>query len=110
MDTPADLDTLIRAAIDQKRLVELIYGNKRRIVEPHDYGIQNGTPKLLTYQVAGSSTGRLPNWRWLKVDSISDLRLLDRTFPGGRPSPSGKHHKWDQLLARVKPPDGSRGK
>jgi hypothetical protein len=107
MDTPAtDLDTQIRAAIDQKRLVELVYGNKRRILEPHDYGIHKGRVKLLGYQVGGSSTGRLPNWRWLEVKSISELRLLDRTFPGGRPCPSGKHHHWDQLFARVKPPDG----
>ena len=110
MDTLPDLDAKIRAAIDQKRLVELVYGNKRRVVEPHDYGIQKGKVKLLAYQVGGSSTGRLPNWRWLEVDAISELRLLDRTFPGGRPSPSGKHHKWDQLFARVKPPDGSREK
>jgi|SRR5581483_1768339 len=110
MDTPTDLDTLIRAAINQKRLVELVYGGKRRIVEPHDYGIQKGKVKLLAYQVAGSSTGHRPNWRSLEVKSISELRLLDRTLAGGRPSPSGKHHKWDQLFARVKPPDDSREK
>jgi hypothetical protein len=107
METPAtDLDKQIRAAIEQKRLVELVYGNKRRILERHDYGIHKGKVKLLGYQVDGSSTGRLPNWRWLELKSISDLRLLDRTFRGGRPSPSGKHHQWDQLFARVKSPDG----
>jgi hypothetical protein len=107
METPpTDLDALIRTAIEQKRLVELVYSNKRRILEPHDYGINKGTIKLLGYQVAGASSGRLPNWRWLEVKSISDLRLLDRTFPGGRPSPSGKHHQWDQLFLRVKRPDG----
>ena len=110
MDTPpTDLDAQIRAAIEQKRLVELVYGNQRRIVEPHDYGIQNSTIKLLAYQII-SSSGRLPNWRRLEVNSISELRLLDRTFAGGRLSPSGKHHKWDQLFARVKPPDDSREK
>jgi hypothetical protein len=116
MESPAtDLDALIRAAIEQKRLVELVYGDKRRILEPHDYGIHKGTVKLLGYQVGGSSSGRLPNWRWLEVKSISDLRLLDQTFPGGRPSLSGKHHQWDQLFLRVKPVEGqdetaSRGK
>jgi hypothetical protein len=106
MEAPlTDLDALIRTAIDQKRLVELIYGNKRRIVELHDYGIHKGSLKLLGYQVGGSSSGRLPNWRLLEVKSISGLRLLDRTFPGGRPNPSAKHHQWDQLFLRVQPPD-----
>jgi hypothetical protein len=30
---------------------------------------------------------------------------LDETFPGGRPTASGKHHKWDKLFLRVKPAD-----
>jgi hypothetical protein len=37
----------------------------------------------------------------MEVDSISDVRVTDRTFPGGRAIPSGKHHQWDQLFARV---------
>jgi hypothetical protein len=59
--------------------------------------------KLLTYQVAGSSSGPLPNWRCIETNLISDAGLLDQTFPGGRPTASGKHHKWDKLLLRVKP-------
>jgi hypothetical protein len=100
-----NVDGLIRTAIKQKRLVELVYGNKLRILEPHDYGVHKGSVKLLGYQVGGSSSAPLPNWRWMEVNSISDIHLLDRTFPGGRPSLSGKHHQWDQLFLRVKPPD-----
>lgn len=85
--------------------MELTYGNKHRILEPHDYGIYKGKVKLLGYQVGGSSTGPLPNWRWLDVNSISDIHLLNRTFRGGRAAPSGKHHHWDQLFLRVKPPE-----
>jgi hypothetical protein len=100
-----DVDALIRVAIEQKRLVKLVYGGKHRILEPHDYGIHKGAVKLLGYQVGGASSGPLPDWRWMQVRSISDIDLLDRTFPGGRPSPSGKHHQWDQLFLRVKPRD-----
>ncbi len=100
-----DVDALIRSAIEHRRLLELIYGNKRRIVEPHDYGIHRGVIKLLAFQIAGDSSGPLPNWRWLDVQSISAIHLLDTTFGGGRPNPSGKHHHWDQLFLRVKPPE-----
>jgi hypothetical protein len=29
----------------------------------------------------------------MQTDQISDAQLLDQTFPGGRTTPSGKHHK-----------------
>jgi len=91
MGASGDTDKLLRAAIEQKRLIQLVYKGKPRVVEPHDYGIHNGSLKLLSYQVGGASSGRLPNWRWMEVNSISDVRLLNRTFPGGRPGPAGKH-------------------
>jgi hypothetical protein len=97
------VDELLRTAIEQRRLIRLVYQNRERIVEPHDYGIHNGSAKLLGYQVGGSSSGKLPNWRWMEADLISGLHLLDQTFPGGRPIPSGQHHKWDELFIRVKP-------
>ena len=106
MPTPdPQLDQLLRTAIEQTRLMRLRYRNRDRIIEPHDYGEQNGVIKLLTYQIAGSSGGQLPNWRWMETDLISDAQMLDRTFSGGRPTPSDKHHKRDKLYLRVKPPD-----
>jgi hypothetical protein len=101
----AKVDGLLRTAIEQRRLIRLVYQNKDRILEPHDYGIHNGAVKLLAYQIAGPSGGRLANWRWLDTRLISDLRVLDQPFPGGRPTPSGKHQKWDKLFIRVRPPD-----
>ena len=101
------LDQLLRTAIQQTRLLRLRYRNKDRILEPHDYGQHNGVIKLLTRQISGSSSGPLPNWRWMEIDQISDAQLLDETFPGGRLTRSGKHHKWDKLFLRVKPPDGN---
>jgi hypothetical protein len=97
-----NINPLLWTAIEQRRLIRLLYKDKERIVEPHDYGIHNGLVKLLGYQVGGSSSHKLPNWRWMEEDLISDIRLLNRTFPGGCPSHSGKHHKWDKLFIRVK--------
>jgi hypothetical protein len=100
-----NINPVIWTAIEQKRLLRFHYKNRERIVEPHDYGIHKGLIKLFGYQVAGSSSKKLPNWRWAEQDLISDLQMLDRTFPGGRPTKSGKHHKWDKLFIRVKPAD-----
>ena len=95
-------DQLLRTAIAKTRLIRLRYLGRERIVEPHDYGEHKGVIKLLTYQVGGSSSGSLPGWRWMDVEQILDVQLLDQTFPGGRPIPSGKHHQWDKLFTRVK--------
>ena len=98
-----DIHPLIWTAIEQRRLLRFRYKDRERIVEPHDYGIHNGLVKLFAYQVAGSSSQKLPNWRWAEQDLISDIQLLDQKFPGGRPSKTHKHHKWDKLFIRVKP-------
>lgn len=106
-DLDPNINRLLWTAIKQRRLIRFVYKNKERIVEPHDFGMHNGLAKLLAYQVGGSSTGKLPNWRWMEVHSISDVRLLNHTFPGGRPISSGKHHNWDKLFIRVEPAKSS---
>lgn len=102
-----DIETyqLLRTAIQEKRLIELVYTKKRRIIEPHDYGIYKGSEKLLAYQVGGESSSKLPNWRLMEIERMTDVRLLERKFRGGRPEPSGRHHQWDQLFFRVGPAD-----
>jgi hypothetical protein len=94
---------LIWTAIEQARMVRLIYHGKERILEPHDHGVLNGSVQLLGYQVAGASSRRLPNWLLMKTDEVINLEMLDQTFPGGRPTPSGNHIRWDVLFIRVKP-------
>lgn len=96
---------LIHQAIDRKRLLRIRYGGKERIAEPHDYGLMTGVPRLFCYQVGGQSSGALPNWRLLDVPKISDLELLDRSFPGSRGAEYSKHLTWDKVFARVRPPD-----
>ena len=103
MTSPLQPVPLICAAIKQARMLRLIYHNKERMIEPHDHGLLNGSLQLLGYQVAGSSSRPLPNWLLMKTDEIIDLELLDRTFPGGRPTASGSHIKWEKLFIRVKP-------
>lgn len=93
----------ICTAIEQTRMIRLSYHGQERVVEPHDHGVLNGSVQLLGYQVAGASTRRLPNWLLMKTDEIVNLKLLDQTFPGGRPTSTGNHIKWDKLFIRVKP-------
>jgi hypothetical protein len=96
----------IWTAIEQTRVLRLMYHDKERILEPHDHGILNGSVQLLGYQIAGKSSRRLPSWLLMKTDEIVDLELLDQTFPGGRPTAAGNHIRWDKLFIRVRPVGG----
>lgn len=96
---------MLRTAIANRRLLRLHYQGRERIVEPHDYGRHNGVIKLLAWQVGGASSGPLPNWRWMDAAQISGVEILDTTFPGGRPTATGKHHRWDEVFLRVRPAD-----
>ena len=96
-------DPVLWKAIEERRMIRLLYHRRPRMLEPHDYGILNGSVQLLAYQVGGSSSRPLPNWILMKADEIADLELLDQSFPGGRPSAASKHLKWNTLFIRVKP-------
>ena len=84
-----EVNPLLRKAIEERRLIKVRYKDRERIVEPHDYGIHNGSAKLLGYQIAGSSSHKLPSWRWMEEDLMLDVELLNRRFAGGR-SPAGR--------------------
>jgi hypothetical protein len=98
----ANDEAIIRSGIVEKRLIRFRLHGKVRIAEPHDYGIRNGVEQLLVYQVAGETTsGNLPNWRWVVLAQASDFELLDRRFSGGRPGESKKRSSWERLFLRV---------
>ena|SRR5579864_1642001 len=100
----SELHNLLYSAIESKRLIRFEYQGKERIVEPHDYGIQKKTARLLSWQIGGQSSRRIPGWRWFDVAEMRDCEVLDKHFPGNRDVPSGKHHQWDEIFIRVAPP------
>jgi hypothetical protein len=97
----------ILTAIEQTRMLRLMYHGKERILEPHDHGILNGSVQLLGYQIAGKSSRRLPNWLRMRTDEVVNLEVLDQTFPGGRPTAAGNHTRWANFSFALDPPDGS---
>ena len=95
-------DELLRFAIADKRAVTFILDGCRRIAEPHDYGVIDGVPRLFFYQTGGESRSGPPTgWRWGLLSKISELKVLDSRFAGARPAPSGRHNRWDILIATV---------
>jgi hypothetical protein len=89
-------------AIEQKKLIRFSLGGLPRIAEPHDYGVIQGQERLFFYQVGGASSSARPfGWRWAALEKMSGLEILERRFPGARTTPSGRHQRWDELIASV---------
>ncbi len=96
-------EELIRA-IEGKRLIQLSYSGKLRVVEPHDYGVYKGVARLFVYQVRGASTtqGRQGyGWKLLDVEKIAGCIVLDETFSGSRGDYYEHHLAWETVYARV---------
>jgi hypothetical protein len=100
----ASIDGQLRFAIAGKRLIEVSYKGSVRLVEPHDYGVQQGKVRLFVYQrrasfvVPGkSATG----WRMLDVPKIEKCVVTEQTFKGSRGTADQDHNVWDVLYARV---------
>jgi hypothetical protein len=98
------IDEQLRFAITNKLLIEVSYGGSTRTMEPHDYGLQKGSQKLLAYQVR--RTGNAPSkaltgWRLLDVSKIDTCFVLEETFRGSRGEPHQRHYVWDFLYSRV---------
>lgn len=98
------IDQQLRFAIAHKLLIEVSYGGSARVVEPHDYGIQKGTAKLLAYQLrrtGGTARRSVNGWRLLEVSKIEGCSVLEERFRGSRGESHEHHYVWDFLYARV---------
>jgi WYL domain len=97
------LDTQLRFAIANRRLLRFTYDGAARVAEPHDYGVRGGEERLLAYQrdKAGRTSPDVRGWRSLVTSKIHDCVVLEETFAGSRQAPDQQHHQWDVLYARV---------
>lgn len=97
-------DLQIRRAIGDRCLIQVGYNGKRRIAEPHDYGRQHDSDRLLVYQLridgAPARSDEI-GWRLFNVDKIDSLAVLPEHFKGSRRHDGQDHHAWDILYARV---------
>ena len=100
------IDSQLRFAIANKRLIRLTYESAVRVTEPHDYGLRNGLPKLLAYQrqKGGRNDRAVRGWRSLDISRIQDCIVLEDSFSGTREAADQRHYHWDVLYARVDHP------
>lgn len=94
------MNAIIQTAILHRRLLEFTYDGFHRVVEPYVFGSYKGRLQLLCYQVRGeSASGKLPEWRRMNVNAISDLRMTRESFIGARPTKGISRSPFDLLIA-----------
>jgi hypothetical protein len=99
----ATTDAQLRLAIASKQLIQFTYHDALRVAEPHDYGVHKGVPRLLAYQLRGSSRDKTSErgWKMLDLAKISGCMVLSEVFLGSRGGAHQRHHVWDVLYVRV---------
>ena len=75
---PSATDALFRNAILGEKQVVCSYDGRSRELCPHIIGInRSGEEVVLAWQFAGSSSGRLPQWRCLRLANVRNPVMRD---------------------------------
>jgi hypothetical protein len=84
--------TLFRNAIRAEQQVVCSYGGRTRELCPHIVGTnRRGEEVVLAWQFAGESSGKLPQWRCLKLANVTNARARQG------PWHMGGSHKSEQV-------------
>jgi len=88
---------LFRKAILEEKQVVCVYEGRPRELCPHIIGTnRKGEEVVLAWQFAGESSGRLPQWRCLRLAEVSNARLRDGRWHAG-----GSHRTTQTCVSEI---------
>jgi hypothetical protein len=94
---PSSTYTLFRNAILAEQQVVCIYDGRPRELCPHIIGTnKDGEEAVLAWQFGGESSGKLPQWRCLKIANVSDARARN-----GRWHEGGSHKRTQRCVTKI---------
>ena len=94
---PSPTYILFRNAILAEQQVACIYGGRFRELCPHIIGTnKDGEEAVLAWQFGGQSSGKLPQWRCLKLANVRDARARD-----GRWHEGGSHKTTQRCVNEI---------
>jgi hypothetical protein len=75
---PSRTYALFREAILSEQQIVCLYDGRRRELCPHIIGTgKSGEEVVLAWQFAGESSGRLPQWRCLRLANVENARMRE---------------------------------
>src|ERR1700730_18195115 len=82
---PSATSHILRNAILAEQQVVCSYGGRTRELCPHIIGTnKSGEEVVLAWQFAGDSSGKLPQWRCLRLANVRGARApIGRCYQGG---------------------------
>ena len=82
---PSPTYTVFRNAILAEQQVTCLYDGRHRELCPHIIGTnKSGEEVVLAWQFAGESSGKLPQWRCLRLAHVRDARARAGKWHEGR--------------------------
>jgi hypothetical protein len=94
---PSRTYTLFRNAILDEQQIVCSYDGRRRELCPHIIGTSKGGEEVvLAWQFAGESSGRLPQWRCLRLANVRDISLRK-----GRWHEGGSHSTTQTCVSEI---------
>jgi hypothetical protein len=89
--------TLFRHAILREQQVTCVYDGRYRELCPHIIGTnKSGEEVVLAWQFAGESSGRLPQWRCLKLANVGDAHAREGRWHAG-----GSHKTSQKCVTEI---------
>jgi hypothetical protein len=94
---PSKTYRLFREAILGEKQVVCRYEGRHRELCPHIIGTnKNGEEVVLAWQFAGESSGKLPQWRCLKLAGVRDAQARDGRWHAG-----GSHKTEQRCVSEI---------
>ena len=94
---PSTTYALFREAITTEQQVACLYDGRPRELCPHIIGRnRNGEEVVLAWQFAGESSGKLPQWRCLRLANVSGVSLRK-----GRWHEGGSHRSEQTCVSDI---------
>jgi hypothetical protein len=94
---PSTTYALFRDAIIRERQVVCTYDGRLRELCPHIIGTnRSGEEVVLAWQFGGGSSGRLPQWRCLRLANVRDARARDGAWYEG-----GSHRSEQRCVSNI---------
>jgi hypothetical protein len=88
---------IFRNAILNEKQVTCSYQGRHRELCPHVIGLnKSGEEVVLAWQFAGESSGKLPQWRCLRLAEVGDARARD-----GRWHEGSSHRTEQTCVSRI---------
>jgi hypothetical protein len=94
---PSQIYALFRKAILSEQQIVCVYEGRRRELCPHIIGTNKRREEVvLAWQFAGESSGRLPQWRCLKLANVSNADTREGNWHEG-----GSHRSEQTCVSEI---------